>query len=588
MSQFENAVAHLSGVSYQPRVLPRVSIVLSVLGLLACGEFRNVGLLDAVSANKDKDNPSVACGDIETLNVAVPQSLVLGRGRPTVVWLNGSTGSGAAVVWSASNLPKGVELTDSTGIIAGTPSDSGTYTATVTATSASCDSVSTTRAVNIDVVSFCSLEDCPESPDCSGLRHESTALRVEYVPDQGPTREIGPSETLARDDLLVDAVILNPPENAFSRTLVLSVLNSKDVVLVHFTLPGGVFVPVTGQRIDLRYVRGEHDDGYLFLTIEHLKRFTLYHNGILTRDELQRRCPDNPIGRHCQLPEIDWVPLDCSHPTVMGAHSLALETVTAADEGPNVVRRRVGSGSGLVTGGMLLMLVNSVGCEGASCGDSPSPVRASYYEIPSECAVCRISRLEAEPLFAPATELELRGDVLHPQNATGATFTWTAEPPVTPGVLVRETNDDVVKLNFPMVGSHTVRLGCTAKNTKASLNSCGPSEVRLAVKQRADRPVRVEFWWLVPTVDEDPEAPPQLTFNGDAAQEQGPQFQVVEPSSFGGLQVRYPAGDGPSVQVWVRVLVDGVEESLWNETLEPGDLRDLGELSPAGLSGVEP
>ena len=97
--------------------------------------------------------------------------------------------------------------------------------------------------------------------------------------------------------------------------------------------------------------------------------------------------------------------------------------------------------------------------------------------------------------------------------------------------------------------------------------------------------MRVEFWWFVPTVDEDPSDPPKLTFNGDAAQDQGPRFQVIEPSSFGDLQVQYPAGEGAIVQVWVRVLVDGVEEFIWNDTLLPGDVRALGELGPTGLEG---
>ncbi len=569
------------------RVCGAASII--VISAFACGEFRNAGLLADVVSGQDRQSPPPSCTESETITVYLPEVIEWKQGRPVVEWLYGETRSGSPLFWSASNLPVGVELTDAAGVLGGMPAESGVYTTTLTATSDVCPEVSLTRAVTIEVLLQCANEVCPESPPCAELRIEDTVLDVEYVPALEARRLIGAGEVLAEDHLLVEAVLLNPPNALAERTLVLSVPNSKDTVLVHYTLPGGVYAPVSGQRIDLRYVHGEFGDRYLFLTIDHLKRFTLVHDGVLTRDELQRRCPDNPIGLHCQLPEVDWVPLSCSHPDSESYTTLALETVTAADEGPGVVRRRIGPGAGLVTGGMLLMLVDAVGCGDASCDDSPSPVRATMYEVPSECAVCRIAPFDQSGLLVPVSDLVLRGEVIHPRDATGATFTWTAEPPVSPGVLVRSPlDDDAVRLELPMVGDHTVRLGCTAQSAKANLKSCGPAEVRFSVLARPERPVRVEFWWFVPTVDSDPVSPPQLTFNGDSAQAQGPRFQAVEPSIFGELSIEYAVDNSVDVQAWIRVLVDGEQTMLRSELLSPGAIVPVGSLGPDGLQEVTP
>ena len=104
-----------------------------------------------------------------------------------------------------------------------------------------------------------------------------------------------------------------------------------------------------------------------------------------------------------------------------------------------------------------------------------------------------------------------------------------------------------------------------------------PSEVRIAVQQRADRPVRVEFGGLsrLSMMIRDP----PVDFNGDAAQDQGPRFQVIEPSSF--RPSVYPAGEGAIVQVWVRVRSMGLRNYLSNFA---GDVRALGNRA-YGLEG---
>ena len=285
-------------------------IIGAICAISSCGEFRNIGLLDDMLIVPDNDAAEAVCAETESLTLALPVSFEWRLSRPVGVWLVGESSSGETLVWSASNLPPGIGLTDEAGVLAGAPSASGTYTSTLTATSSTCPGLSESRAIRIDVTVPCIDEDCGPSPECGALRHEAAALEVEYVSARGGRRSVSGGETLALDGLLVETVLLNSANASAQRTLVLAVPNSKDTVLVHYTLPGGVYAPVTGQRIDLRYLHGDYDDQYLFLTIDHLKRFSLVHRGVLTRDELQRRCPGNPIGLHCRLPEIDWVPLN--------------------------------------------------------------------------------------------------------------------------------------------------------------------------------------------------------------------------------------------------------------------------------------
>ena len=551
--------------------------------LCSCGEFSNLIGLAVDTPVVVRSDASAVCADLERIDLTTPNSMTWIQGRPNIQWLRGTTASGAHLVWTASNLPAGLELTDPKGAIGGTPTATGASTVTITAQSVDCPDVSSSQAVTMNVVPSCSGPDCPDSPSCDGLRFESVALQVEYLEDAGGRRTIGAGESLASDHLLVETVTLNPAGSTANRTLILAVPNSKDTILVHYTLPGGVYAPVSGQRIDLRYVHGTSDDRYLFLTIDHLKRFTLVDGGVLGRDELQRVCPGNPIGLHCQLPEVDWVPLDCEHPSDVQRTPLALETVTAADEGPGVVQKRIGAGQGLITGGVLLMLVDAYACSGSSCDGSPSPYRATLYEIPGECAVCRIGPWDPSGLVAPVEELQLVGEVIHPQNSIGADFTWTSEPPATPGVFGAVANDNEVLLNLPMVGEYTVRMGCTARSRKANLKSCGPAETKVVVKQRDDRPLRVEFGWFVPAGDEVPSVPPMLLFNADAALVQGPGLQVIEPSSFGVLVIEYEASNTVPLEGWVRVLVEGAEVSFWSGDILPSETVILGDLGPDGV-----
>ena len=101
----------------------------------------------------------------------------------------------------------------------------------------------------------------------------------------------------------------------------------------------------------------------------------------------------------------------------------------------------------------------------------------------------------------------------------------------------REVSTDAITAGRMPRGAQANTPGCTARSRKANLKSCGPAETKVVVKQRDDRPLRVEFGWFVPAGDEVPSVPPMLLFNADAALVQGPGLQVIEPSSFGVLVI---------------------------------------------------
>lgn len=95
----------------------------------------------------DKDGDGVP--DRDGLTFVSPGSQTSALGSPVVLAM-GATTSAPPLTWSANGLPPGLAIASATGVISGTPTTAGSFTATVTAQDAASRSASQTFAWTID------------------------------------------------------------------------------------------------------------------------------------------------------------------------------------------------------------------------------------------------------------------------------------------------------------------------------------------------------------------------------------------------------------------------------------------------------
>ncbi|MFT5434007.1 MAG: hypothetical protein ACI9OJ_004719 [Myxococcota bacterium] len=566
------------------------TMMLVTLAISACGGFDNTSLIESVSANAN-----TTCETQTRIVIETPILPHATRSDPWVGWLHGSatdSASGAAVaaIWTVEGLPAGLQLDTSNaelGLLSGSPQSVGNYQITATLTPVGCPALKASETFEFEVADGCADESC--AVDCSGLSSYPTKMSVEVVSDS-ERRVIGKGESFGADDVEVINNDLLAAGSPTDRQLVLRLPESKNQLVVHYSLPGGVRVPL-GERVDFRYIHGEHNDHYLFLSQGHLPQFVFY-DGYLSGEELALQCPDYSPIKQCSVPDFQAVATDCVRDD--GKIAVALSTLTG--DGAGAAETRLLPGSGGPSGNLVVQVIDAWACPDLKrCEpDYPPLHRMSFFQIPRRPMVCGVERVDDGILVAPATA-SFAADIIYAESPDLVQFDWPVDSPMPQAQLIKDRTgggDSLLTLSMPAVGTYTVRAKCAATVGGSQQEGFGTAELRVEVLPLEH--YRIEFQWRAIGSSSVPGETPQLFVGPFEAVNQGPNFQGIDfPTGQPTLpiEVYYPfAADPdstPQIQITTRVLIDGVVK--FNETCDISGANEPQRLTTINADGtVEP
>lgn len=568
--------------------------------ICACGELDNAPIAEVLHR---EDVPGPACSELlpSSLGPAVAPPAVVGVPWAGFLHAVPVDGEDVPLVWTITGLPPGVALVEGTGWIEGRPSAWGIFEVTATATVLDCTA---SLEFELDVSRACD----PTAEACAALscdQIDAAEIQVEVLRtgSDGVLVGIPPGEAFAREGLQV--LVSNEhrgPGVAADRRMILVAPGSKDQVIVNYSIPGGVNVPLEGDQVDLRYIHGLHDDHYLFITRNGAPRFVVY-DGHLPPGEIALRCPEDPLKSGCPVIDYALLPTGCAD-ACDGRRHLAVE-MTVDDPDPRKpiqIERLLVAGEVARRGGQLIRLVSAFERgPGVDCTGLQSPLsRVAFYTIPvAACAVCEIVTLAEPDLFAP-TGAVFRGRVLFPFEFDSVSYAWTAELPVDDAVLGKVPGDaGEFWLEMPLVGEYRARATCTVEADGKQIQSClgRPAEVtRTAVPAEA---WRVEAVWNPVLFGASFPSPPLLTVGDTVAEEDGLRVLGVDLTVLAGasdIVVHHVAAgaDEPAVSVHVRVWASAQPAPLGAELvhddtriLQAGQVWTVGRLSGGGFGTLE-
>ena len=594
-------------VERSPHVGVLVAGFLVAATLPGCRGLSNEGVREVLAT---RDLPVTSCADTLKLEAQAPLLPAGVVGVPWYGFLRHEADEDTRVVWAAQwradapedrgtrekgwqeGLPAGLSLVAELGLLSGRPLQAGRFALRLTASVVGCeDRQATIEAFfGVDLPCDPAIEKCVATPSCQSASFGPLAVRVFHscvssltpcisAEDCAPgetcpagtcqaicTKEellpVLPGDTLAFDGLTIsEANTLRGPGADTERRMVLNVPGSKKQIVVHYTIPGGVYVPLENSVVDLRFIRGMHDDAYLFLTHNLDPRFVLY-DGHLPPEELRWLCADSANGAKCRAPAFDLVPTSCAtdEPGDCGERRLVALEMTVDDPDParpSQVEQRLIAGDVARTEGDLIRLVDAWEWAG-SCDAPAAPLhRVRFYTIPlAFCSVCE-AWVDSELIAVAPTTALFEARVLFPLAYDQATFGWTAQLPVSGAVTHKGSpTEGDFWLEMSMVGEYRARLTCDITLDGKLFQSClrSPAEVAVSVRSVAD--LRVELVWNHVGAEPDEPLAPQLHVGAQEGEVQGLRLIAVDLDGLqtGAVEVRYePKEPAPDIHAIVRI-----------------------------------
>lgn|GEM_PF-4194468 len=566
-------------------------LTLSTVALLGCGEFDNA----TIRSHLQDSQADLSCG--QRLSVALHNPVLppLTEGLPWAGWLHAQGPQDGTLRWTVEGLPAGLSLAPDTGMVMGTPHESGPFSLNVTVHVDGCPEATDSQTWTIEVEPKC-IEDCDILDTCGVVQRDTL---VAYVVG------VKAGDNVARNGLKVQSAAL--PRAVGSDTTHAMVLSdptslSKDQVVIHYTLPGGVLPPVhKDEELDLRFIHGKHGDQYLFLTEQRQKpkgrrtKLSVY-NGHLSADELVEQCPESGQGTHCPITDFHIGPSSCHGWSSCGPTDLLSVEVTTMPLGstsPGWTSTRLMPGqAGELRNHELLRLADAttVPWDGACGSNTDVPYRLSFYVVPvwGLCAFAEIHRADSNDAQNAPTGAVFTGRVLYPTEYAHATYHWSIEGPsaVAQTPLAKDQAGHFWT-ELPLAGNYSVFL--TTDLTLDGGQKMPPCAEHLAVNRFHIPPPeghRVELSWtpLTPSAGGTQESVPMLWVGSDhAGLPQAPMVQAVDlpvltqPEA---VLVDYPPSTGVVVQAELRIWANGRLVFTAEQTLAPGEQWDVGLLQP--------
>jgi hypothetical protein len=569
--------------------------------LISCGEFDNsvIGVLDS-----DVGEPT-ACSRQPRVTIGAPIFPPLQVGRAWVGWLHIEGAAAGDVEWEVSGLPDGFWFNPEHTLVAGIPLLAGTYDVGVVARSKKCPELEDAQTYKLQIAPVC-IDDC--GPDVSCEESNPGVLRA-YVSG------VEPGSTFAGNGLIVESVnTLRSPDADTTHQMVLSNPESvnKEKIVIYYSLPGGVPLRLHGGAVvDLRYIRGAHDDHYLFLTVDQLTRFVAYI-GHLSRDEIVQRCPRNDSFAYCRLPLIENVPMGCDeHVTCNGRQRLALDvpTVPKVEEPDGTGEYESLETSRLLPGqaGKLPnhTIIRVVDAWQGPVGDKCSPAYAlpyfrSFYIVALDwkdsCSYSEIYPVFEDTGSGIPTVGVYESRVLFPlEYQSVVKFTWSRELPMK-DVLVDVDVDQANRfwVDMPMAGDYRIYASQNVQldNGTVMKPCAGPAARIVGVYPTAD--VRIEVVWSVPTTHGTGEPPVDLELvvgSESAMAGSVDKLKIIEmqtPLTAQSVVVTFPQVKGLNeVTTLIRIWLDGSLVHEQEDKLLPGDKWAVGVVGadvPGGFA----
>lgn len=577
----------------------RIVTLGAALLTIGCGILDNTDIRGLLAA---ETTTTVSCAPEHPLLAAEHVLPIATAGRAWAGWLHVH---GGPARWQLSGLPEGLVLGDDSGFIHGHPVSAGVYVVTATATHTDCSTSRLTAEVEILVEEPCGGEvegapPCSPVPACTDAHRDRVTAYVHSYPlvsRPGAVASVGPGETYAADGLTVmEANGLRDPRTSpdTGRRMILAVPGSKDPVIIHFTVPGGVYVPIEGDVVDLRYIRGHHDDHYLFLTAGQHSRFVVY-DGFLPPEEIAARCPQNLVGDRCPMPNFAFVPMNCPRDFTCAPHVGAMELLADASDptDPSKSLRQLAPGAVARSSGQLIRVVDAwERSSDSACSLEDPPRYFGFYQIPiAACSVAEAHAVYLDP--SPAAPMVVIADarVLFPTAPELVACNWTFDAPdVDAAVAKGSTTATDMWLEMAAAGLYHTRVTCRVVADGKEYQPCNHRPADLLLLAETQLPYRIELLW--------PPSPSgdglQLRIGVIGAERQGHRVFALDlepPPGQAEVVVTYepPPGSLP-VPAVVRVLHEGVVVGREATVLQAGQSWQVGTLGPAGFArmGVRP
>jgi hypothetical protein len=568
-------------------------LTLSTVALLGCGEFDNA----TIRSHLQDSQADLSCGQRMPVALSHPVLPPLTEGQPWAGWLHAQAPQGGTLRWEVGGLPGGVLLAPNTGMLMGTPHESGLFTLNVTVHVDGCPEAMDSQTWEIEVEPKC-MEDC-DIPDACGVVQRDTLIA--YVVG------VKAGNRVARNGLKVLSAAL--PRAVGSDTTHRMVLSdptslSKDQVVIHYTLPGGVLPPIQkDEEVDLRFIHGEHGDQYLFLTEEREKpkgrrtKLAVY-NGHLSADELIKQCPDSGQDTHCHITDFHIGPSSCHGWSSCGSTdllSVEVTTMPPRSTSPGWTSTRLMPGqAGELRNHELMRLADATTVPwDDACGTNLDvPYRLSFYIVPVWfCPFAEIHRVDNNDAQTAPTGAVFTGRVLYPTQYAHAVYHWSIEgPSAVAHTPLAQDQAGHFWTELPLAGNYSVFL-----TTDLSLDGGQPMHAcdgHLAVNRFQIPPPeghRVELSWtpITPGGGGIQGSEPMLWVGSDhAGVPQAPMVQAVDLPAMTQSEpilVDYPPSSGMVVRAEVRIWANGRLVFTAEQTLTPGDQWDVGLLQPDGL-----
>ena len=544
---------------------------------VGCGELSNEPIAAAlVPTDATVAEPCSAQRHVALGPHALPPATA---GRAWTGSLHATADPAGTVRWAVGQLPAGLSFVAEHGLLVGRPESPGTFPIEIAASLASCPDARAKETIQIEVAAPCE-SDCGAPPACEPQLDDTLVAYVDGVEAGG---------SFAADHLRVRQVnVARPPAADTTHQLVLENIGSrgKESVVVNYTLPGGVRIPLAaGTDVSLRYLRGTFGDHYLFISRDGYVRFVAY-DGFLGREELARICPGGD-GSACPLPTFRTVPSDGPQANGCGERRrVGIDLQTSPLRSSEITTQRIVPGEvGELPDKTLLRLVDAWEQAGATSCDPGYPAleRVTFYVLPlGPCTFAEI-RPEAAPGAAP-TAASFAVRVMYPSSPTAVRAQWVPDPPTDKPLAQPCPVEGPCSVDMPLAG--TYRLFLTA-STDVDLAGSGPTTYAPCLAPSADvviavapaNDARVELLWTPTSLGIDAR-PTLLVGETEYSQATPPGLIAVDlalPETRQHLSVHY-YGDGATMDGLVRVWRAGALVCEKLKRLDPGGNWQIGDL----------